>query len=547
MSDVLSCPAVCWCSQNLPQGGKSTILMDRIFRAIAGFMRNKILHPLFFIIVLLLTIVACNAPWMAPRSQSVMTAEDLRQTVEAMPTFTPAGTQTLAPSPSQNQPDTFTPPTPYPEMIGSEIEYFTQSGDTLAGLAGRFGVEPGEIAAQEPLPMEGYLIHDMTLTIPNHVGEVSSSRWLLPDSELINSSTGFDVEAFVDDAGGYLIDHHEIVEDEDLTGVSIIQRVASEFSINPRLLLALLEYRGGWVFSHRVGAVDERYPIGFRIPGREGLYEELKITATQLNRGYYGWREGEGTTLQFENGVSLRLDPRLNAGTVALMRLFSVLVNPAGWEDDLYAPNGFPALHRNMVGNAWARDGDLGPLIPEGLTQPDLELPFFPGEAWSLTAGPHRVWNAGTPLGALDISPITAEEPCEVSYLWATASAPGIVVRAKDNVVALDLDGDGTEGSGWVLVYFHLADEGLVSDGSRVTTDQPLGHPSCEGGIASGTHVHIARKYNGEWLQADGPVPFVLSDWRVVAGERIYKGTFVKGDQVVTADPSGRSGSTIVR
>lgn len=508
-------------------------------------MRSKILHPLFFIIAVLLTIVACNAPWMTPRSQSVMTAEDLRQTVEAMPTFTPAGTQTVAPSPSQNQPDSFTPPTPYPEMIGSEIEYRTQSGDTLAGLAGRFGVGPGEIAAQEPLPMEGYLIHDMTLTIPNHVGEVSSSRWLLPDSELINSSTGFDVEAFVDDAGGYLSDHHEMVEDEDLTGVSIIQRVASEFSINPRLLLALLEYRGGWVFSHPVGAADERYPIGFRILGREGLYEELKITATQLNRGYYGWREGEFTSLQFQDGSPLRLDPRLNAGTVALMRLFSVLANPPGWEDDLYAPNGFPAHHRNIFGDPWARGPR--PLIPADLDQPELELPFHPGESWSLTGGPHRSWNAGTPFGALDISPIIAGEPCAVSYSWVTSSSPGVVVRAQDNAVALDLDGDGDEGSGWVIVFYHISEQGMVPEGSRLVVDQRIGHPSCEGGQTTGTHVHIARKYNGEWLSADGPVPFVLSGWRAVAGERIYKGTLIKGDQTVTADLSGRSGSTIVR
>ncbi|MFA9406526.1 MAG: hypothetical protein ACERKX_12000, partial [Anaerolineales bacterium] len=331
--------------------------MDRTFGIIAGFMRSKIWHPLFLLIVLLLTIVACNAPWIAPRSQSVMTAEDLRQTVEAMPTFTPSGTQTVTLSPSQNQSDSDTPATPYPEMIGIEIEYFTQSGDTLAGLAGRFGVEPGEITAQEPLPMEGYLIHDMTLTFPNHLGEVSSSRWLLPDSEMVNASTGFDVEAFVEDAGGYLGDHHELVADEgELTGVSIISRIANELSVNPRLLLALLEHQSSWVFSHPVGAAEERYPIGFRVPGREGLYEELKIAATQLNRGYYGWREGSYTTLQFQDGGFLRLDPRLNAGTVALMRLFSVLANPPGWEDDLYAPNGFPAHHSNIFDNPWARD-----------------------------------------------------------------------------------------------------------------------------------------------------------------------------------------------
>jgi hypothetical protein len=431
-------------------------------------------------------------------------------------------------------------------MIGSEIVYFTQSGDTLAGLAVRFGVEPGEIASQEPLSMEGYLIHDMALTIPNHVDEVSSSRWLLPDSELVNATTGFDVEAFVGDAGGYLRDHHEVVEDEgELTGTSIISRVASEFSVSPRLLLALLEYRSGWVFTHPVGAAEELYPIGFRVPGREGLYDELKIAATQLNRGYYGWREGSYTMLQFQDGGSLQLDPRLNAGTVALMRLFSVLANPPGWEDDLYASDGFPAHLRNIFGNPWARD--TRPLIPADLDQPELELPFLPGESWGLTAGPHRAWNAGTPLGALDISPITAEEPCAVSTAWVTASAPGVVVRAQDNTVALDLDGDGDEGSGWVIVYYHIAEQDMVPEGSKLAVDGRIGHPSCEGGQTTGTHVHIARKYNGEWLPADGPVPFVLSGWQAVAGERIYKGTLVKGDQTVTADPSGRSGSTIVR
>lgn len=482
---------------------------------------------------------------MASQSQSVITADNLRQTVEAMPTFTPSGTQTAALSSPRDQPDSFTPPTPYPKLTGSGIEYFTQSGDTLAGLAGRFGVEPGEITAQEPLPMEGYLIHDVTLTIPNHLGEVSSSRWLLPDSELVNATTGFDVEAFVEDAGGYLSGHREMVEDNRLSGASIISRVASEFSVSPRLLLALLEYRGGWVFSNPVGAAEERYPIGLRVPGREGLYEELKITATQLNRGYYGWRDGSYTSLQFQDGDSLRLDPRLNAGTVALMRLFSVLANPPVWEDDLYAPNGFPAHHRNIFGNPWARD--LGPLIPADLDQPELELPFLPGESWGLTAGPHRAWNAGTPLGALDISPIKAEEPCIVSTTWVTASGPGVVVRAQDNTVALDLDGNGDEGSGWVIVYYHIAKQDMVPEGSPLAVDGRLGHPSCEGGQTTGTHVHIARKYNGEWLSADGPVPFVLSGWQAVAGERIYKGTLIKGDQIVIADPSGRSGSTIVR
>jgi hypothetical protein len=37
--------------------------------------------------------------------------------------------------------------------------------------------------------------------------------------------------------------------------------------------------------------------------------------------------------------------------------------------------------------------------------------------------------------------------------------------------------------------------------------DDRVGHPSCEGGSSSGIHIHIARKFNGEWVLADGGLP----------------------------------------
>ena len=134
-----------------------------------------------------------------------------------------------------------------------------------------------------------------------------------------------------------------------------------------------------------------------------------------------------------------------------------------------------------------------------------------------------------------------------MSPAWVTASAAGLVVRAADNAVALDLDGDGRESTGWVLLYYHLADDGLISPWIRVAVGDPLGHPSCEGGRATGKHVHLARKYNCEWLPADGPVPFVLSGWRAVADPRNYYGYLIRGDEVVTSDSSGMRGSTIWR
>ncbi|MEA3350994.1 MAG: hypothetical protein U9Q82_10260, partial [Chloroflexota bacterium] len=81
----------------------------------------------------------------------------------------------------------------------------------------------------------------------------------------------------------------------------------------------------------------------------------------------------------------------------------------------------------------------------------------------------------------------------------------------------------------------------------RVEVGDYLGHPSCEGGRATGTHVHIARKYNGEWMSADGPIPFVLDDWVVHSGDAPYKGTLTRGDEVITASQYGNFNSRIKR
>jgi LasA protease len=74
-----------------------------------------------------------------------------------------------------------------------------------------------------------------------------------------------------------------------------------------------------------------------------------------------------------------------------------------------------------------------------------------------------------------------------------------------------------------------------------------LGHPSCEGGMATGTHVHFARKYNGEWIAADGPMPFMLSGWVAHAGTEAYKGSLTRGDVVIPANTFGSYDTHIMR
>ncbi len=127
------------------------------------------------------------------------------------------------------------------------------------------------------------------------------------------------------------------------------------------------------------------------------------------------------------------------------------------------------------------------------------------------------------------------------------ASAPGLVVRTGPGLVVLDLDGDGYEQTGWVILYLHIASEGKVKNGTYLDQDGLIGHPSCEGGSATGTHVHIVRKYNGEWIAADGPLPFNLSGWVSYKGDKMYEGRLIRKDAVVFARVYGSHESVVTR
>jgi murein DD-endopeptidase MepM/ murein hydrolase activator NlpD len=127
------------------------------------------------------------------------------------------------------------------------------------------------------------------------------------------------------------------------------------------------------------------------------------------------------------------------------------------------------------------------------------------------------------------------------------AAAAGLIVRSENGVVVEDLDGDGYEQTGWDLVYLHMATKDRVTVGTWVNRNDHIGHPSCEGGIATGTHLHFVRKYNGEWLAADGPIPFVLSGWTVHAGTAPYLGTMTQNGQTIIASQVGEFKSIIFR
>ena len=137
-------------------------------------------------------------------------------------------------------------------------------------------------------------------------------------------------------------------------GGEVILMAGQDHSINPRLLTALLDYESGWVTDPNPQGDALLYPMGYVHPYLRELSAQLNWTTTQLAVGYYGWRAGTLTELKFPDGSTLRINPALNAGTVALQYFFAQSLNRPAW-DKAVGDQGFAATYRRLFGDPKAQ------------------------------------------------------------------------------------------------------------------------------------------------------------------------------------------------
>jgi LasA protease len=431
--------------------------------------------------------------------------------------------------------------TPLPERAkynpGELVNYIAQPGDTLPALAVHFNTSIDEIREANPIiPANATTLPPgMPMQIPIYYQSFWGTAFqIIPDSVFVNGPAHieFDTQAFVNQQPGWLRDYVGYVGGSNRSGAGVVDYVATNFSISPRLLLALLEYQTGALSQASMPEyVDERYPLGYEDRNHRGVYLQLVWAANLLNNGYYSWRTGNLTTLHILDGTIEHPDPWQNAATVALQFYFSQFEDALQYRQDI-GSEGIARVYWDLFGDPW---GEVQVHIPGSLQQPEFILPFGAGETWAYTGGPHTGWGTGEPWAALDFAPPGAKG-CGASPVKATAVSAGVVVRSETGIIEIDLDGDGDARTGWAVFYLHIGTSERAPVGTVLETGDPIGYPSCEGGTSTGTHIHIVRKFNGEWIPAEGPLAFNLEGWVAHNGDEPYKGTLTRYSETVIAN-----------
>ncbi len=441
------------------------------------------------------------------------------------------------PTIATEEPATATPIATRPVYAaGTPVDYIVQTGDSLPAVAAHFNTTVKEILDVNPdlTKKETTLTPGSHITVPIYYEALwGNSYQIIPDSLFVNgpAQIGFDTADFVDSQPGWLKNYTALAGDQTRRGGDVIDYVALQYSVSPRLLLAIVEYQAGALTQETLDPEKEDYPLGYVDPYHKGLYLQLVWAANALNNGYYGWRSGRLDTITRTNGTIEHPDPWQNAATVGIQYYFSLVLPIEEYTQAIYT-EGLAKTYTELFGNPWVNVSDH---IPGQLQQPAFILPFETGKTWTYTGGPHAAWGNGEPLAALDFAPPTGTGGCVSTREYTVAVADGQVVRSEPAIVMLDLDKDGDERTGWVVLYLHIATEERARPGVLVKAGDPLGHPSCEGGAATGTHIHIARKYNGEWVEAEGALGFNLDGWFAGNGIESYQGTLQKFGRIVKA------------
>ncbi len=363
------------------------------------------------------------------------------------------------------------------------------------------------------------IIYPSTGSIQSARGDASASfqtdKPLVADGQFVwGPNVGnFNIEAFLNRLDSPLAPYAKSIESW-----------ARYYTINPRVVLALLESNYGFVSSldpstnpDTVHQIIEETSADLSLAFYQHMYE---LGARRKGRAPLFAQNSQ--SFKFEDGTLAELTWSPSSASYALVALESKgrLLNP-----------GLSAQAIGGIGDFKTAFGyffpDTDPLDSSNNLEPDtpppddyFQLPFPFGATWTFS-GVHS-WSGGDAYpdrSSLDFSTPWTNYP-DVPYKNTVAAAPGDKVILDPNPAITDIPCwvEIDHGGGWSTHYYHLVNlgsSGPVGPASRNQLIGGIGEETCNGGWASGPHVHFALFYNGAPYDLEG---LKLSGWTIHAG-----------------------------
>lgn len=348
---------------------------------------------------------------------------------------------------------------------------------------------------------------------------------LLADGQFVYGPNvgDFNVKVYLEGINSPLIPYAEIIEER-----------AYYYSINPRVLLTILEIQNNLVTTASSIQMDEGefYTLldqlcqNLSAPFYEHLYAQYGIGEIIPKR-----------KLTIKDGTSVNISSGdINAATYALLIALTPSMTTEQ-EKQMLSPQserGFVQIYQTLFPQDDPLD-ESNRLNPMAIPPSDmLKLPVKECSTWKFTGGPHG-WNTGydTPWSSIDFAP-AGHSGCSIpTSRWVAAAAGGSVEYHSSYYVRIN------HGNGWATDYFHLAN--LQVSNGRIGQDQRLANPSCNGGQATGAHVHFAVVYGGLRQAIDGTT---MEGWTVHKGSSAYGGYLQEGDTKIYTPNSLESDTT---
>lgn len=284
--------------------------------------------------------------------------------------------------------------------------------------------------------------------------------------------------------------------------LEVILHYAGYASINPKLLLALMEMSSGIIST----PTPEAYlaPFG-KLSHETGFDAQLKDIALNLSGRYYAFQK-----LQTEMG--LQAFPAVNEATVALADLTNMPVNQLFNVYQTLFNGESLALKEDSVSHFTAsKDSQVGTLASF-----TLNFPWPSGYAW-YSGGAHSNTGSGYPYSSLDFN--NGSGGWGSNTPWVQAAHGGTVTRYSQCNIRV------THSSGYSTQYYHM--ESLqYNTGDVVSAGAWLGRYAddkstalCQGGQSTGPHVHFSLLYNGGHISLHN---WYISGYRIDVGNYNY-------------------------